>query len=132
MEAVEASLKRLNTDDIDLYQMHFPDPQTPILETLGALDDLVRQGKIRYVGHSNFSAWQIADAQWTARTEHIALPVCAQNQYHLLRQEVRGDVLSACRAFGVELARKLAEAIWWMLTRNQVFNPAGPSTALVA
>jgi aryl-alcohol dehydrogenase-like predicted oxidoreductase len=103
MEAVEASLRRLNTDYIDLYQMHFPDPQTPILETLGALDDLVRQGKIRYVGHSNFSAWQIADAQWTARTEHLALPVGAQNHYHLLRQEVRGDVLSACRTFGIGL-----------------------------
>ena len=71
MKAVEDSLKRLNTDYIDLYQMHRPDPDTPIEETLGALDDLVTQGKVRYIGNSNFTGWQIADADWIARTEHM-------------------------------------------------------------
>src|SRR3712207_8576216 len=67
MRAVEASLRRLDTDYIDLYQMHEPDPATPIDETLAALDDLVRSGKVRYLGNSNFTGWQIADADWTAR-----------------------------------------------------------------
>ena len=65
--AVEASLRRLGTDWIDLYQMHAPDPATPIEETLAALDDLVREGKVRYIGSSNFAGWQVADADWTAR-----------------------------------------------------------------
>ena len=68
VRAVEASLRRLGTDYIDLYQMHEPDPATPIEETLAALDDLVRDGKVRYLGNSNFAGWQIADADWTART----------------------------------------------------------------
>ncbi|HUO12139.1 MAG TPA: aldo/keto reductase, partial [Caulobacteraceae bacterium] len=68
IEACEASLKRLKTDFIDLYQIHRPDPSTPIEETIRALDDLVHAGKVRYLGVSNFAGWQIADAQWTART----------------------------------------------------------------
>ena len=71
MSAVEASLKRLKTDWIDLYQFHFPDPLTPIEETLRALDDLVRQGKVRYVGCSNMPAWGVVDALWTARTAGV-------------------------------------------------------------
>src|SRR3546814_15095694 len=67
MTAVEDSLKRLQTDYIDLYQQHRPDPNTPIDETLRALDDLIRPGKVRYIGTSNFTGWQIADADWTAR-----------------------------------------------------------------
>ena len=66
VRAVEASLRRLGTDHIDLYQLHEPDPDTPIDETLAALDDLVRAGKVRYLGHSNFAGWQIADADWAA------------------------------------------------------------------
>jgi aryl-alcohol dehydrogenase-like predicted oxidoreductase len=84
MQAVEASLERLGTDYIDLYQMHRPDPDTPIDETLRALDDLVRQGKVRYIGHSNFAGWQIADADWTARSGHGTRFVSAQNNYSLL------------------------------------------------
>ncbi|MFT4714664.1 MAG: aryl-alcohol dehydrogenase-like predicted oxidoreductase, partial [Candidatus Azotimanducaceae bacterium] len=68
MKAVEDSLKRLNTDYIDLYQRHGPDPSTPIEETLRALDDLISQGKVRYIGNSNFSGWQLADADWTAQS----------------------------------------------------------------
>jgi aryl-alcohol dehydrogenase-like predicted oxidoreductase len=100
---VEASLRRLGTDWIDLYQMHFPDAETPIEETLRALDDLVRQGKVRYLGCSNFSGWQIADAQWTARTLELAPLVSAQNQYSLLERAVEREVLPASRAHGLGL-----------------------------
>lgn len=70
--AVEASLRRLGTDRIDLYQLHTPDPLTPVEETLDALDDLVRAGKVRYIGHSNLAGWQIADAEHTARARRGA------------------------------------------------------------
>ena len=101
MRAVEDSLKRLNTDYIDLYQMHRPDPDTPIEETLGALDDLVTQGKVRYIGNSNFTGWQIADADWTARTEHLNRFVSAQNNYSLLERKVEFEVSPACERFGL-------------------------------
>jgi aryl-alcohol dehydrogenase-like predicted oxidoreductase len=103
LDAVEASLRRLATDWIDLYQLHFPDPATPIEETLRALDDLVRQGKVRYVGCSNFSGWQIADAAWTARTHGLAPFVTAQNHYNLLERGVEAEVVPACGAFGLSL-----------------------------
>jgi len=101
MEAVEASLKRLQTDYIDLYQMHRPDPDTPIEETLSALDDLVTQGKIRYIGNSNFTGWMIADADWTARNEHLSRFVSAQNNYSLLERRVEHEVTPACDRFGL-------------------------------
>ncbi len=101
MSAVEASLKRLQTDHIDLYQMHQPDPDAPIEETLGALDDLVTQGKIRYVGNSNFSGWQVADADWIARGEHLNRFVSAQNNYSLLERKVEFEVIPACERFGL-------------------------------
>jgi aryl-alcohol dehydrogenase-like predicted oxidoreductase len=99
MRAVEASLRRLGTDYIDLYQMHAPDPTTPIEETLGALNDLVHQGKVRYVGSSNFTGWQIADADWTARLHGFERFVSAQNEWSLLRRAVEREVVPACRRF---------------------------------
>src|SRR5690606_36313347 len=101
MRAVEASLRRLNTDWIDLYQLHWPDPATPIEETLAALDDLVRSGKVRYVGHSNLAAWQAADADWIARTRGLTRLISAQNQYNLLHREVEAELLPACQRFGL-------------------------------
>jgi aryl-alcohol dehydrogenase-like predicted oxidoreductase len=101
MRAVEASLKRLGTDYIDLYQMHRPDPDTPIEETLSALDDLVTQGKVRYLGNSNFTGWQIADADWIARGEHMNRFVSAQNNYSLLERKVEFEVNPACERFGL-------------------------------
>jgi len=101
MKEVESSLRRLLTDYIDLYQIHVPDPPTPIEETLRALDDLVRSGKVRYVGHSNFAAWQIADADWTARTEHLARPISAQMHYNLLVRDIGAEVIPACQAHGL-------------------------------
>jgi len=101
MKAVEASLQRLGTDYIDLYQIHFPDPVTPIDETLAALDDLVRSGKVRYVGSSNFSSWQIADADWTARSEGYTRFVSAQNHMNLFERAVVHEVIPGCRHFGL-------------------------------
>ncbi|WP_245673825.1 aldo/keto reductase [Actinoplanes rectilineatus] len=103
VRAVEASLRRLETDHIDLYQMHEPDPATPIEETLAALDDLVRSGKVRYLGNSNFSGWQIADADWTARTGSLTRFVSAQNQYSLLQRGAETEVVPACEQFGLGL-----------------------------
>lgn len=103
MLAVEASLKRLNTDWIDLYQIHHPDPQTPIEETLRALDDLVRQGKVRYLGCSNFAAWQAVDAQWTARQHGLNRLVSCQNEYNLLERQVQHELLPAMQSHGMGL-----------------------------
>src|SRR2546423_6563192 len=103
MRAVEASLRRLDTDHLDLYQMHMPDPATPIDETLSALDDLVRAGKVRDLGNSNFSGWQIADAAWTARAEHLTPFVSAQNLYNLLNRDAEREVIPACQRFGLGL-----------------------------
>jgi aryl-alcohol dehydrogenase-like predicted oxidoreductase len=99
--AVEDSLRRLQTDYIDLYQMHRYDPDTPLDETLATLDDLVHEGKVRYIGNSNYSGWQIADADWTARTHHWSPFVSAQNRYSLLDRSVEREVIPACERFGL-------------------------------
>ena len=99
--AVERSLSRLGTDYIDLYQIHMPDPSTPIEETLSALTELVHEGKIRYLGNSNFSGWQIADADWVARTGHHERFISAQNHYNLIDRAAEKDVLPACERFGL-------------------------------
>jgi aryl-alcohol dehydrogenase-like predicted oxidoreductase len=103
VRALEASLRRLETDYIDLYQMHAPDETTPIDETLAALDDLVRAGKVRYLGNSNFTGWQIADADWTARAAGHTPFISAQNQYSLLHREVEAEIVPACEHFGLGL-----------------------------
>jgi aryl-alcohol dehydrogenase-like predicted oxidoreductase len=99
-EAVEASLQRLGTDRIDLYQMHAPDTATPIDQTLAVLDELVREGKVREIGSSNFSGWQIADADWTSKTKSLARFVSAQNRYSLLDRDAEHEVIPACLHFG--------------------------------
>ncbi|BAJ73371.1 predicted oxidoreductase [Microbacterium testaceum StLB037] len=98
--SVEGSLRRLRTDWIDLYQLHTPDPSTPIDETLDALADLVREGKVRYVGHSNFSGWQIAEADHAAKGVRF---VSSQNQYSLLARAAEREVLPAVDRFGLGL-----------------------------
>ena len=97
--AVEKSLRRLRTDYIDLYQLHTPDPLTPIEETIAALDELVAEGKVRYIGHSNLSGWQLADAahKSAARTPFIS----AQNQWSLVDREVEAEVVPAAVHFGL-------------------------------
>jgi len=99
--AVEESLRRLCTDRIDLYQLHTPDPVTPMAETLAALHELVVEGKVRYVGHSNLAGWQIAQADHLARENGWTRPVSAQNHYSLLERDVETEVVPACAAYGV-------------------------------
>ncbi len=101
--AVERSLRRLGTDRIDLYQLHAPDPMTPIDETLDALSDLVREGKVLYVGSSQFAAWQVVDAHWEARANGHVHFVSAQNRYNLLEREAERELLPACRHLGIGL-----------------------------
>jgi aryl-alcohol dehydrogenase-like predicted oxidoreductase len=100
-KAVEASLRRLQTDYIDLYQLHWPDSQTPIDETLSALDDLVHAGTVRYIGSSNFAGWQVADADWMARDRGLTRFVSAQNHYSLLERSVEAEIVPACEVYGV-------------------------------
>ena len=95
LSAVEASLRRLKTDWIDLYQLHFPDPFTPMDETLSTLDDLMRQGKVRYIGCSNLPAWQIADAQWIARDRGLNAFISAQDEYSLVARHIESEELPA-------------------------------------
>ena len=99
--AVEGSLRRLRTETIDLYQMHEPDPETPVEETLGALDELVREGKVRFIGSSNFSAEQIEQADGLARDRGFARFVAAQNHYSFVAREIEDDVLPACERLGI-------------------------------
>jgi aryl-alcohol dehydrogenase-like predicted oxidoreductase len=101
--AVESSLRRLRTDWIDLYQLHRPDEATPIEETLSALDDLVHEGKVRYLGSSNFAGWQVADAEWTSRTRGLERFVSAQNEYSWLNREIERDLVPALEQYGIGL-----------------------------
>ena len=101
IRAVEDSLRRLQTDHIDLYQMHIPDPTVPIEETLRALDDLIRQGKVRYIGSSCFEAWQLTEAHWTAKELGLERFVSTQCHYSLLTRDVEHHLLPMCEAYGV-------------------------------
>ncbi len=131
MAAAEASLRRLGTDYIDLYQMHAPDPDTPIDETLAALDDLVRHGKVRYIGCSNFLGWQIADADWTARAHGGTPFVSAQNQYSLLDRGAETEVLGSCEHFGLGMLPYFPLASG-MLTGKYRRNEAPPAGTRLA
>ena len=101
--AVEASLRRLGTDHIDLYQLHQPDLVTPVEETLSALDELVAEGKVRYLGCSNFAAWEVTEAHWTARSKGLQGFVTAQNEYSLYNRVAEDELVPACLAAGVGL-----------------------------
>jgi aryl-alcohol dehydrogenase-like predicted oxidoreductase len=101
MEALDDSLRRLQTDYIDLYQVHFPDVRTPIEETMRALDDMVRSGKVHYIGCSNFFGWQVVEANWIAKTEHLTQFVSAQNEYNLLQRSIETELAPACQKYGL-------------------------------
>jgi len=100
-KAIEGSLRRLRTDYVDLYQYHTPDGVTPFEETFAALDELVQEGKVRYVGHSNLEASQVEEIDTLARERGIARPVSAQNQYSLLRREAEDELLPTCERLGI-------------------------------
>jgi aryl-alcohol dehydrogenase-like predicted oxidoreductase len=101
MRAIEASLKRLQTDYLDLYQMHEPDPETPIEETLRTLDDLVKAGKVRYIGSSNFKAWQLSEAVWTSRANHLHYFVTEQPRYNILDREIEEELVPFCQRYNI-------------------------------
>ena len=102
-KAVERSLRRLRTDWIDLYQIHRPDPLTPVEETLAALSELVREGKVRYIGSSNYDAWQVTDAEWTARSGGHERFISAQNEYSLLDRSAERELIPALEHHGIGL-----------------------------
>jgi aryl-alcohol dehydrogenase-like predicted oxidoreductase len=103
MSAVEGSLRRLKTDWIDLYQVHAHDPMTPIEETLRALDDLVRQGKVRYIGCSNFPVWRMTEAAWAARLHGREAFISSQDEYSLLMRDPDKERIEAMQAYGIGL-----------------------------
>lgn len=101
MDGVEASLQRLNTEYIDLYQVHNVDQTTPVYETLSALDDLVHQGKVRYIGCSNFAAWQICESLWAADRKNLTPFVSVQPKYNILDRGLERELLPFCRQYGI-------------------------------
>jgi aryl-alcohol dehydrogenase-like predicted oxidoreductase len=103
IQALQDSLKRLKTDYLDLYQFHRPDPETPVEETLRTMNDLIRQGMVRYIGCSNMPAWQVADAQWTAKSLGLEGFTSCQDEYSLLVRKVEPELLPAIRHFGLGL-----------------------------
>ena len=100
-KAVEASLKRLQTEYIDLYQIHNPDPETPIEETLRALNDLIQSGKVLYIGCSNFSSWQLSDAIWTSRINNLHSFITIQVKYNLFERQIENELIPCCKAYGI-------------------------------
>ncbi len=128
MDAVEVSLRRLKVDYIDLYQVHFWDPKTPIEETMRALDDLVHQGKVRYLGCSNFSAWQVVEAQWTARCERLSPFISAQNRYNLLERDVERELVPVCGRYGLGLIPFAPLASGFLTGKYRSGEPAPPGT----
>ena len=100
LREVEHSLRRLQTDYVDLYQIHRPDPDTPIEETLRALDDLVRSGKVRYIGSSTFAAWELVESYWVSDRYHLARFECEQPPYSIFVRHIEQDVLPVCQKYG--------------------------------
>jgi aryl-alcohol dehydrogenase-like predicted oxidoreductase len=134
MAAVEGSLRRLKTDWIDLYQQHQPDPLTPIEETLRALDDLVRQGKVRYIGCSTLPAWQVVEAQWTSK--HLGLNhfISCQEEYSLLARGLDREMMPVLEAYGLGLIpfRPLADGLLTGKYQRGMPPPAGTRLATMA
>jgi len=133
VEAVEASLKRLKTDWIDLYQLHQPDPATPLEETLAALDDLVHTGKVRYIGCSNLPAWQVAHAHWLARESGFSSFVSAQDEYSLVVRDIERELVPALEAHGMGLLPyfPLASGLLTGKYKQDGEMPAGTRLALM-
>ena len=128
VQEVENSLRRLGTDWIDLYQIHRPEADTDIDETLGALTDLVRAGKIRYIGSSTFPAHQIVEAQWTAERRGRERFVCEQPPYSLLVREIEADVLPVCQEYGMAVIPWSPLAGGWLSGKWRKGEPAPAST----
>jgi aryl-alcohol dehydrogenase-like predicted oxidoreductase len=130
MDAVDDCLRRLDTDYIDLYQVHFPDPSTPIEETMRALDDIVKSGKVRYVGCSNFTAWQAVEAQWVAKSEHLTPFASAQNQYNLLERNIERELVPAAKKYGMSVLPYFPLASGFLTGKYRPGEPAPEGTRL--
>ena len=128
VQEVEASLRRLQTDWIDLYQIHRWDPETDLDETLGALSDLVHQGKIRYVGHSTFPASAIVEAQWTAQRRNRERFVTEQPTYSILTRGIENDVLPTCQRYGMGVLSYSPLAGGWLSGRYRQDTTQGPAS----
>lgn len=132
MKAVDASLKRLNTDYIDLYYLHMPDPTTPIEETLRTLDNLVRAGKVRYIGCSNLAAWQLCEALWTSRINNLESFIVIQSQYNLLERSIELELVPCCQAYGISVIPWGPLASGFLTGKYQRGKPAPAGTRLAA
>lgn len=131
MRSIEDSLQRLQTDYIDLYQVHRPTPGTDLDETLGALTDLVAQGKIRYLGHSTYPAPLIVEAQWMSRDRRLQRPVSEQPPYSILTRGIEAEVLPICRRYGLGVLPWSPLAGGWLSGRFRkgAAGPTGPTSA---
>lgn len=130
MAACERSLRSLGTDYIDLYYQHFPDPETPVDETLAALDDLVRAGKVRYIASSNFAGWQIAQAEHLAAASHGARFIASQSEWSLLQRDVEAEVVPACAAYRVGVVPYFPLASGLLTGKYERGRPAPEGTRL--
>ena len=130
LQAVEDSLRRLRTDYIDLYQLHRPDPLTPIEETLRAMDDLVRQGKVRYIGCSNLAGWQVAEAHWTGRHHNLTGFIACQDEYSLLVRGIERELIPAARACNMGLLPFFPLASGLLTGKYKRGAPKPPGTRL--
>ena len=130
LEQVELSLKHLDTDYIDLYQIHFPDPNTPIEETLRTLDDLVRQGKIRYIGCSNYAAWEVTEAILTSRMLNLEPYVSVQPEYSMLRRDAEKELLPCCQKYGLGILPYFPLASGFLTGKYRRGQPAPEGTRL--
>lgn len=128
MRAVEDSLRRLRTDHIDLYQVHRPDPDADVEETLSALDDLVRAGKIRYAGSSTFPAWQIVEAQWASERRNLVRFRCEQPPYSILVRGIERDVLPVARRYGMGVIVWSPLAQGWLTGKYRRGQDAPPES----
>lgn len=130
MDGVHASLRRLNMDHVDLLQIHRWDRDTPIHETMSALDDLVRQGKVRYVGSSNFAAWQLVWSLWASDRRGWISMVSEQPEYSLLHRDIERDLMPACQAFGVGIIPYFPLAGGLLTGKYREGEPYPPGTRL--
>jgi aryl-alcohol dehydrogenase-like predicted oxidoreductase len=130
--ACEGSLRRLNTDYIDLYQMHAPSRTVPVLETLESLSRLIQEGKVRSIGCSNFAGWQIADADWTARSANLPHFTTAQNRYNLVETAAEQEIVPACLAFGLAVIAYLPLAAGLLTGKYQRGSRPPPENRLSA
>ena len=132
MDAVEESLRRLRTDYIDLYMIHRPDPRVPLEETLRAMDDIVRQGKVLYIGICNFEAWRMVDAVWTSKVNGMTPIISSQFEYSMLQRSSEAEMLPACRRHGIGVMPYLPLAAGFLTGKVNVsgYAPTGTRLAL--